>query len=71
MVVQENDLLSLTIGNSRHLSWWQSSDKDHKHIKMCENMSKIVCHASVLKRGDYRLKGLPMSNRTCAMCDIF
>ena len=30
-----------------------------------------MCHASVLKGDDYRLKGLPMSNRKCAMCDMF
>ena len=38
---------------------------------MCEIMSKILCHASRLKRDAYRLKGLPMSNRTCIMCNMY
>ena len=38
---------------------------------MCENMSKIVCHASQLKKDDYRLKGMSMSNKTCIQCDMF
>ena len=34
-------------------------------------MSKIICHASLLKKDDYRLKGLAMSNRTCITCDLY
>ena len=34
-------------------------------------MSRIMCHTSLLKRDDYRLKGLPMSNRTCTNCDMY
>ena len=71
MVLRDNDLLSLTIGNSRYLTWWHISDIDHQHIQMCENMSKIVCHASVLKRDDCRLKGMSMCNKTCEMCNMF
>ena len=38
---------------------------------MCETMSRIICHTSLLKRDDYRLKGLPMSNLTCTLCDMY
>ena len=40
-------------------------------VKMCESMSKIICHASLLKKDDYRLKGLTMSHRTCLKCDLY
>ena len=42
----------------------------YRLIKMCETMAKIVCYASSLKRDEYRLKGLIMSNRTYIMCDM-
>ena len=71
IILKENDLLSLTIGDTRYLTWWYLSDLDHRLIGMCENMSKIVCHASLLKKDDYRLKGMSMSNKTCIQCDMF
>ena len=70
-VLRENDLLKKTIGNSRYLSWWAISDYDYRLVHMCETMSRIICHTSLLKRDDYRLKGLPMSNRTCSKCDMY
>ena len=70
-VLRENDLLKKTIGNSRYLSWWAISDYDYRLIQMCEIMSRIICHTSLLKRDDYRLKGLPMSNRTSNKCDMY
>ena len=50
IVLQENDLLSLTIGNTHHLTLWKISDMDHKYIKMCETMSKMICRASAKER---------------------
>ena len=38
---------------------------------MCENLSKIVCHASLLKRDDFRLRGMTMSNKTCIHCSMY
>ena len=38
---------------------------------MCEVMSKTVCHASLLKQDDPRLKRLSLSNRTCIACDMY
>ena len=71
IILKENDLLSLTIGDTKYLTWWYLSDLDHRLISMCENMSKILCHASMLKKDDYRLKGMPMSNRTCIHCAMY
>ena len=38
---------------------------------MCETMSRIICHASLLKKDDFRLKGSTMSHKTCIMCDLY
>ena len=70
-IFKDNDLLALTVGKTRYLTWWHISDIDYRLIKMCEMMAKIICHASRLKKDDFRLKGLPMSNRTCIMCDMY
>ena len=34
-------------------------------------MSRIICHASLLKRDDCRLKGLSMSHKTCTNCEMY
>ena len=70
-ILNENDLLTRTIGETRYLTWWVISDYDYRLMQVCEDMSKIVSHASQLKRDDYRLKGLTMSARTCTNCDHF
>ena len=71
LVFKENDLLTKTIGDARYLTWWAISDTDYRLVRMCETMSRIICHSSQLKRDDYRLKGLPMSSKTCSKCDMF
>ena len=70
-ILKDNDLLTLTMGDSRYLTWWCLSDLDHRLVRMCEVMGKILCHASRLKRDDFRLKGLPLSNRACEFCNSF
>ena len=70
-ISRDNDLLSLTVGKTRYLAWWYISDIDYTQVRMCGTMAKIICHTSRLKRDDFRLKGRPMSNRTCIMCDMY
>ena len=71
IIQKDNNLLSSTIGDTRYLTWWRISDNDYRLTGMCETMSRIVCHTSLLKQDDFRLKGMPMSNRTCTLCDMF
>ena len=71
IIFRENDILAFTIGKTRYMTWWRISALDYSLIKMCETMAKIVCHASNLKRDDYRLKGSTMSSRTHIMCDMY
>ena len=70
-IYKDNDLLTQISRDTRYLTWWRISDSDYRLVKMCETMSKILCHTSLLKRDDVRLKGLPMSNRTCVMCNMY
>ena len=70
-ILKENDLLTMTVGSSRYQTWWKISDSDYRLTGMCETMSKIICHASLLKSDDVRLKGMPTSNKTCIMCDHY
>ena len=34
-------------------------------------MAKIICHASLLKCDDARLKHLPYGNRACSLCNLY
>ena len=71
LILRDNDLILTIINDTRYLSWWRVSDLDYRQTSMCEIMGKIICHASLLKRDDYRLKNLPMSSRTCTKCDHY
>ena len=68
---KETDLLSSTMMGARYNVWWQLSDKDHSAIKICECIAKIMCHTSLLKVDDYRLKDQTPSSRMCEMCDSY
>ena len=40
-------------------------------MKRCETLAHLVCHASLLKTDDVRLKRLHRSERVCALCDLY
>ena len=68
---KENDLLASTMSGARYMVWWQLSDCDADMMKMCECITKIICHTSLLKVDDYRLKDQPPSSKTCELCDLY
>ena len=37
-------------------------------MKKCEIMIKLLCHASLLKQDDGRLRGAPFGSRSCILC---
>ena len=63
-ILRENDLLTMTVANTCYLAWWRISDTDYRMVKMCETMSRIICHASLHKKDD-------LSHKTCIMCDLY
>ena len=68
---KDNDLLSSVMPGNRYLAWWQMADFMHNMIKECECVAKILCHTSLLKCDDYRLKGQPPSVKVCELCDSY
>ena len=71
LIMRENDHLVENMSNANYLFWWQLSDRHPEHMRPCEIMARLVCHASKLKGDDCRLKGLPYSHRICAKCDLY
>ena len=65
------DILSNVSPIVRYLPWWSISDKYPKHMKDCEILSRIVCHASLLRDDDFKYKNQIGTNRMCNLCDRF
>ena len=63
------ELLSEVCINSRYIIWWQIADKFPHIRKDCEVMVKILCHASLFRIDDVRLKSLPIAAKVCNLCD--
>ena len=68
---KDNDLLSGVMSGARYLVWWQITDYGKHMTRICECLAKILCHTSLLKCDDYRLKGQPPSIKTCELCDMY
>ena len=65
------DLIVRDCPSPRYLTWWSLSNKFPEMINVCENLVKLICHASLLKCDDVRLKSLPPRSRTCSLCDSY
>ena len=68
---KENDLLACTMDGARYTVWWHLSDYDSDMMKICECIAKDLCHTSLLKVDDYRLKDQPPSSKICELCDMY
>ena len=66
---QSLDLVSAINPNPNYLTWWALSDKYPERISMCETMTRLVCHASLLLIDDIRLKKQTILSRCCPLCD--
>ena len=63
------ELINSICSTSRYLIWWQLSDKFHSLLKDCETMAKLICHSSLLRTDDVRLKRLPIAYKFGPLCD--
>ena len=63
------ELLSEVCIDTRYVVWWQIADKFPHLMRDCEALVKILCHASLLRVDDVRLKSLPMAAKFCTMCE--
>ena len=50
------DLLVRVCSGPKYLKWWALSNKYPHMIRICEKVSKLICHASLLKCDGVRLK---------------
>ena len=64
------DIIRRTSSSCIYLTWWYLSDKYPHMMSMCETIAKLVCHASLLKSDDVRLRRLNRSSRFCSLCDL-
>ena len=65
------DIISRVSANCNYLTWWYLSDRFPTSIIICETLARLVCHASLLKVDDVRLKQLNRSDRVCSLCDLY
>ena len=70
-VCRSLDIIGLSSPDCRYLTWWYLSDKYPQVIRSCETIARLVCHASLLKVDDVRLKRLNRSDRSCSLCDMY
>ena len=70
-VCRSLDIIGLTSQDYRYLTWWYLSDKYPCAMRSCEIVARLVCHASLLKADDVRLKRLNKSDRVCILCDMY
>ena len=68
---KELDILVRVCSGPRFLTWWYISNKFPEMINTCENLAKMISHASLLKCDDVRLKSLPRCNRIRSLCELF
>ena len=65
------DLLSNVCPSSRYLNWWAISDKYPQYTKKCEILCKLLCHSSVLRVDDFKLKSQIDTLKMCNLCDNY
>ena len=63
------ELLMKVCTSTRYVIWWQIADNCHELMRECEIMVKLLCHSSLLKTDDVRLKSLPIAARFCTSCE--
>ena len=61
------DFLCNVNASPRYLTWWQLSDSDPEVTKKCEVLAKILCHSSILKGDDLRLKSQLRYHKLCTL----
>ena len=64
------DMISAINPSPRYLTWWALSDKYPACIYFCETLARKVCHGSLLRMDDIRLKGSSAFARACPLCDL-
>ena len=64
------DLIRMVAPTPGYSIWWSIADWNQQYMRRCENMVKLLCHASLLKADDGRLRRAPFGTRCCIRCEI-
>ena len=64
------DLLKLYMLQPGYSIWWSISDFDRRYMRRCEVMVRIICHTSLLKGDDCRLRRATFAAKMCTLCDV-
>ena len=64
------DLIQMVSPTLRYSVWWSIADMDQQYMRRCEIMVKLLCHASLLKGDDGRLRRKPFGSRSCVSCEL-
>ena len=64
------DLIYMVSQENRYLTWCFIADRFPMLISVSESLAKLVCHASLLKVDDVRLKGSSVAAKFCTLCDL-
>ena len=65
------ELLKEISVDCRYLNWWMMLDNDPSITRKCEILAKLICHASMLKSDDFKLKRQSNVHKMCELCDDF
>ena len=63
------DLISLMMDHTSYSVWWIIADNNQRFRRKCEVMIKLLCHASLLKGDDSRLRSAHFGSKCCILCN--
>ena len=64
------DLIRMVMPTPGYSIWWSIADWNQQFMRRCEVMIKLLCHASLLKADDNRLRREPFGSRCCIRCGL-
>ena len=64
------DLLKQVMTQPSYSIWWIISDNDRRYMRRCEVMVKLLCHTSLLKDDNCKLRKTSIWTRMCYLCDL-
>ena len=64
------DLVKLVMPHPGYSIWWSISDQNRGYMKRCELMVRILCHTTMLKGDDCRLRRATYAEKMCILCEI-
>ena len=64
------DLLKQVMTRPSYNIWWIISDDDRRYMRRCEVMIRLLCHSSLLKDDNCKLRKASVWTRMCSLCQL-